>query len=80
MPNGNGKKPEKKNNIGKWNKGASKTAEELLKKHYNKHGEEVGANSIEQYLRKAEEFARNLKGSRKVQNIKGFTEGGNEIL
>ena len=44
-------------------------------KHYNKHGSEVGANSPEQYLRKAEEFARNLKGSRKAYNIPGYTEG-----
>lgn len=60
---------------GKWNKGASNTAEESLRKHYNKHGEEVGATSPEQYLRKAEDFSKNLKGARKAYNIPGYTEG-----
>lgn len=60
---------------GNWNKGSSKTEEEALLKHYRKHGREVGATSPQQYLRKAEEFAKNLRGARKAYNIPGYTEG-----
>ena len=62
-------------NTGKWNKGASSTPEKSLLEHYFKHKDEVGASSPEQYLRKAEEFARNLKGARKAYNIPGYTKG-----
>lgn len=44
-----------------------------MQKHFEKHGEEVGAKNVQQYLRKAEEFARNLKGARKARNIPGET-------
>ena len=50
------------------------SAEDSLDYHYGKHGEEVGATSREQYLRKAEEFARTAKkGSTKSQ-----VDGGDE--
>lgn len=45
-----------------------------LEKHYQKHGEEVGAKDKEQYLRKAQEFKRNLKNARKA-HVPGYTEG-----
>jgi len=57
-----------------WNKGSFGSAEESLKKHFEKHGAEVGATSLEQYLRKAQEFANNLRGAQRSA-IEGFTEG-----
>lgn len=65
--------PEAELNVGKWNKGSFENATKSLLKHFKKHGEEVGAKDVQQYLRKAEEFARNLKGARKVHNIRGET-------
>ena len=47
----------------KWGKGSFKNVEDSVEYHFNEHGEEVGANDIRQYLRKAKEFARNLKKS-----------------
>ncbi|MEX6031866.1 hypothetical protein [Providencia hangzhouensis] len=41
--------------------------DESLQKHYEKHGKEVGAGSVEQYRNKAEEFVKNLKGARTVK-------------
>ncbi|WP_444894488.1 hypothetical protein ACJJIE_09940 [Microbulbifer sp. TRSA001] len=41
---------------------------------YKDHGAEVGANSPEQYLRKAEGFKQNLRGASK-SNVNGFTSG-----
>ena len=35
----------------------------------------VGASDLRQYLRKAKEFARNLKRARKVGRVKGRTPG-----
>ncbi|WP_207657832.1 hypothetical protein, partial [Lachnotalea glycerini] len=58
---------------GKWNKGSFESPEKSLRKHFNKHGAEVGAKDPQQYLRKAEEFARNLKGARKAYDIPGET-------
>lgn len=59
---------------GKWNKGSFDTLNDSLKWHYNKHGAEVGANSMEQYLRKAEDFSRNLRGAQRY-NIDGEVGG-----
>ena len=59
---------------GKWGGGSFKDATESLLYHFNKHKDAVGAKDIDQYLRKAEEFARNLKGARKFP-VEGATEG-----
>ncbi len=62
-------------NTGKWNKGSFDNAEDSLLKHYAKHGAEVGATSPEQYLRKAEEFARTAKKGSSKSSVPGAVEG-----
>ena len=59
----------------KWGKGSFKNTENSVEYHFNEHGEEVGASDLRQYLRKAKEFARNLKRARKVGRVKGRTPG-----
>ena len=59
----------------KWNKGSFDSAEDYLDYHYGKHGEEVGATSREQYLRKAEEFARTAKKGSTKSQVDGAVEG-----
>ena len=41
--------------------------------HFGKHGGEVGASSVWQYLRKAEGFAKNLKGASRTALENGAT-------
>ncbi|EOH95908.1 hypothetical protein UAY_03334 [Enterococcus moraviensis ATCC BAA-383] len=50
--------------LNKWHKGTFADSEASLTKHFEKHGAEVKANSLEQYLNKAEDFSRKLKGAR----------------
>ncbi|NUF50141.1 VENN motif pre-toxin domain-containing protein [Gilliamella sp. ESL0250] len=57
----------RKNVENSWDKGTFDSPEGSLKYHFDKHGKEVGADNIEQYLRKATEFEKNLKGARKVK-------------
>ncbi|MBR1815482.1 MAG: Hint domain-containing protein, partial [Lachnospiraceae bacterium] len=57
-----------------WNKGSFDSAEESIAKHYYKHANEVGASSIEQYMRKAEGFKINLKGATK-NYVDGTVDG-----
>ena len=57
----------------KWGKGSFKNTEKSIEYHFNEHGEEVGASDLRQYLRKAKEFARNLKRARKVGGVDGAT-------
>jgi hypothetical protein len=61
-------------NIGSWGKGGFATAEESAIKHFGKHGAQVGAKDVDQYIRKAEEFKRNLRGATKGR-VPGVTEG-----
>lgn len=49
-----------------WGKGSFSDKEATIKYHYNKHKEEVGADSLLQYLRKAKAFSKNLRGAKKV--------------
>lgn len=56
-----------------WHQGSFNSPEESLQKHYEKHGKEVGADSVEKYQNKAEEFAKNLKGARTAK-IRGATD------
>ncbi|HII3112773.1 TPA: VENN motif pre-toxin domain-containing protein, partial [Morganella morganii] len=56
-----------------WHQGSFDSPADSLQKHYEKHGKEVGANDIEQYQRKAEEFSRNLRGA-KTSQIRGATD------
>ncbi len=57
-----------------WHEGSFDSAAESLAAHFGSHGGEVGAASVEQYLSKATEFAKNLKGATK-RPVEGFTEG-----
>ena len=49
--------------VSNWNQGSFDSVEESVARHYYKHGEEVGASSVEQYLRKADGFKSNLRGA-----------------
>lgn len=60
--------------VSSWNKGSFETIQDSLARHYCKHGVEVGATSVEQYLRKAENFSLNLKGAKK-HYVSGAVEG-----
>lgn len=59
---------------GGWCKGSYPSAAESLKAHFEKHGPEVGAQTVEQYLNKARGFANNLRGAQRFP-VKGATEG-----
>lgn len=51
--------------------------------HFEKHGAEVGAGSVWQYLRKAEGFAKNLKGATKTALDDGatrYTKNGKYVI
>lgn len=60
---------------GKWNKGSYDNAEQSLQKHFEKHGDEVGAKDPQQYLRKAEEFAKTAKKGATKSPVSGAVEG-----
>ena len=57
-----------------WGKGSFSDKEATIKYHYNKHKEEVGADSLLQYLRKAKAFSKNLRGAKK-REVTGATKG-----
>ena len=59
---------------GKWGQGSFGSAAESLGEHFAKHGPAVGAKDIDQYLRKAEAFADNLRGATKSA-VEGATQG-----
>ena len=58
-----------------WVKGSYDTVKDSLVDHYYRHGAEVGATDLENYLNKAQGFAKNLKNAKKSYNPNGFTEG-----
>lgn len=60
---------------GNWNKGSFDSPEDSLNYHYRKHGDEVGATSRDQYLRKAEEFAKTAKKGSTKSQVDGAVEG-----
>jgi hypothetical protein len=83
MPNNGGKKPNTTFDLQLFAKGSGNSNSwntigtfggKSLQKHFDKHGKEVGAESVEQYLRKAEAFKQNLKGA-KTSRIDGSVEG-----
>lgn len=67
-------------------KGTFDTVEDSLKRYFKKHGEEVGAKGIDEYVRKAEGFSQNLKGAKKSYPTKGtsgavrYTKNGKYII
>ena len=73
--NGDGKNSQENANSSEWNKGSFDSSQESLDYHFNKHGEEVGAKNTEQYLRKAEEFAKNAKKGSTKSRVRGEVEG-----
>ena len=56
---------EAKTLVGSWGRGSFKTLSDTIAYHFEQHGGEVGAENVLQYLRKAYEFSRNLKGAAK---------------
>lgn len=66
---------EGENATNNWNKGSFDSSQDSLDYHYCKHGEEVGATSHEQYLRKAEEFAKTAKKGSTKSYVDGAVEG-----
>ena len=73
--NVDGKNSQENANSSEWNKGSFDSSQESLDYHFNKHGEEVGAKNTEQYLRKAEEFAKNAKKGSTKSRVRGEVEG-----
>jgi len=55
---------EAKNLVSAWAKGTFPTVSESIKYHFARHGKEVSAENVWQYLRKSAVFARNLRGAR----------------
>lgn len=63
-----------KTDVSTWNKGSFDTVEESVARHYYEHGKEVNADSIEQYINKADNFRTNLKRTSKSY-VPGEVEG-----
>ncbi|MBM7689663.1 LXG domain-containing protein [Enterococcus ureilyticus] len=61
------------NKNGEWGKGKFDNAMDNVQEHFEKHGEEVGAFCLEQYMRKAQEFARTVKKGVKPSPVPGIT-------
>lgn len=61
--------------LSKWNKGSFDNAGGSAEYHFNRHGKEVGAEELAQYLRKAEEFARTAKKGSTKSYVDGAVEG-----
>ncbi|GGH61419.1 hypothetical protein GCM10008014_36840 [Paenibacillus silvae] len=59
----------------KWNKGSFHKVEDSAEYHFKKHGASVGAETLEQYIRKAEEFARTAKKGSTKSTVSGAVEG-----
>nr|WP_239470485.1 hypothetical protein [Archangium violaceum] len=57
-----------------WHEGSYESPLDSLQEHFAKHGAEVGAKDVAQYLRKARAFAQNLRGAQKFP-VEGATEG-----
>ena len=64
---------EAKTLIGAWSRGTFSKVSESLDYHFHKHGFEVGARSLVDYMRKASAFASNLRGATRTQLENGLT-------
>jgi hypothetical protein len=64
---------EAKSLVGSWGAGTFETVARSIRYHFAEHGAEVGASNVWQYLRKAEAFARNLRGASRTQLENGAT-------
>ncbi|MDD2997750.1 MAG: RHS repeat-associated core domain-containing protein, partial [Candidatus Riflebacteria bacterium] len=72
---GNNKGQNENTATGSWGKGSHDSALKSAQSHFQKHGSEVGAKDLAQYIRKAEEFKRTLRGSKNMGEVEGYTEG-----
>ena len=59
---------EAKQLVSQWSKGTFPTVAESIKYHFLRHGKEVSAENVWQYLRKAVVFSRNVRGAR-ISNL-----------
>ena len=57
---------EAKSLVDSWSKGTFPTIAESVKYHFNRHGKEVAARNVWQYLRKSVAFTQNLRGAATV--------------
>lgn len=60
--------------LNRWHRGSFPTQIASLDSHYAKHGSQVGASNIIQYLNKADGFSQNLRGSH-ISNVPGSVPG-----
>jgi hypothetical protein len=60
--------------LSRWSAGSFASKAESLVYHFRKHGREVGATSISQYLQKALDFADNTQRARR-SHVAGAVEG-----
>lgn len=66
-----------------WSKGTFPTAAESIKYHFTRHGKEVSASGVWQYLRKADAFGKGLRGARRNVLANGaarFTKNGYYVI
>ena len=54
---------EAKSLVSSWAKGTFPTVSESIKYHFARHGKEVSAEDVWEYLRKSVAFTRNLRGA-----------------
>ena len=64
---------EAKTLVGGWSRGTFAKVSETLDYHFAKHGFEVGAENLVQYMRKAAAFGSNLRGAQRTQLENGAT-------
>jgi len=62
------------NLVGSWGKGSFDSVDDSIAYHFLKHGKAVDAADVAQYLRKAQHFASNLKGTTRSP-VSGAVEG-----
>ncbi len=55
---------EAKRFVAQWSKGTFPTVAESIKYHFMRHGKEISANTVWQYLRKADAYTQNLRGAK----------------
>lgn len=60
--------------MSRWHRGSFSTQALSLENHFRKHRAEVGAKNIVNYLNKAIEFSKNLRGAT-VSNVSGHVAG-----
>jgi RHS repeat-associated protein len=65
---------EAKSLVGGWSRGTFTKVSQSLNYHFAKHGFEVGAENMVQYMRKAAAFGSNLRGAQRIQLENGATQ------